>query len=72
MDLIRGSLKTSLRENDLVARYGGDEFVVAAIANPAASEHDCAHLRQRLFDMTQGAYTLSSLTLHYAGASIGV
>jgi diguanylate cyclase len=65
-------LETSLRENDLVARYGGDEFVVAAIANPASSLHDCEQLRQRLFEITQGDYILSSLTLHYAGASIGV
>ncbi|HQS03500.1 MAG: hypothetical protein B7Y07_09415 [Halothiobacillus sp. 24-54-40] len=65
-------LKTSLRENDLVARYGGDEFVVAAIANPASAQDDCEQLRQRLFDITQGDYILSSLALHYDGASIGV
>lgn len=65
-------LKTNLRENDLVARYGGDEFVVAAIASPTSTQHDCEHVRQRLFELTQGDYILSNLTLHYEGASIGL
>lgn len=58
-------LKT-LRRDDLVARYGGDEFVVAA---PGAQTDD---LRQRIEERASGSFALGSCTISYAGPSVGV
>ena len=64
-------LKNGLRASDVLARYGGDEFVVAICVDPEAVRHESA-LRERLFDLTRGQYTLEQGHLDYPGPSIGI
>lgn len=59
-------LLQALRRNDLVARYGGDAFVVATASD------DPAELHKRLTDATQGDIQLGEIHFHYPGPSIGV
>lgn len=68
-----GQLKRGLRDGDFVARYGGDEFVVFGTA-PADidPERVRTQLVERLSRLTQGQFDLGSVSLDYAGASVGV
>ena len=59
-------LTMAKRQSELVARYGGDEFVlVAEDANPD-------ELRQRLERVVAGHYDLGAVAFDYPGASVGV
>ncbi len=49
----------------LVARYGGDEFVLATLANPKST------LAQRASAATIGPFTTDRINFHYSGASMG-
>ncbi|MGC8703340.1 MAG: GGDEF domain-containing protein [Thiomonas sp.] len=64
-------LKNGLRASDVLARYGGDEFVVAICVDPEAVHHESA-LRERLFELTRGQYLLDHGALDYPGPSIGI
>lgn len=64
-------LKNGLRASDVLARYGGDEFVVAICVDPQAVHHESA-LRDRLFALTRGLYALEQGQLDYPGPSIGI
>ncbi|RYF70206.1 MAG: sensor domain-containing diguanylate cyclase [Comamonadaceae bacterium] len=68
-------LRAVLREGELAARMGGDEFVVLAEGSASADgrPNQAQALRERVFDSTVGTYTLGpTLQLPYAGASVGV
>lgn len=69
---IAKALTQGMRDGDFVARYGGDEFVAFG---PACSENHLASrevIRQRLERLTTGQFSIGSIALDYAGASIGV
>lgn len=63
---IAGRLAGHVRRGDLVARYGGDEFVVVT------EGRDQDALDQRLQSQIVGRYTCGALALDYGGASIGL
>jgi diguanylate cyclase len=59
-------LASHVRAGDLVARYGGDEFVVVT---DAAGQDD---LQRRLHEITKGLFTSGAMRLDYPGASVGL
>ena len=66
-------LEAALRGGDLVARIGGDEFVVAGTVPRETADAAADVLRQRLEDATRGRFHVGDGTsIDYAGASVGV
>ena len=64
-------LRDGLRGADLVARYGGDEFVVLAPAD--GHTQDGAALRERIEGLSRGRVVIGEgVEIDYAGASVGV
>lgn len=62
-----------LRGHDLIARYGGDEFVFVGLGSP---DDQFATVEQKLIDRireaTAGLYSLETNEISYQGPSIGV
>lgn len=65
-------LTASVRQADVVARYGGDEFVVFGLDFSNDREHGEAVFRSRLEASTQGKFPIGCMVLDYPGASVGV
>lgn len=71
-------LDAMLREGDMLARIGGDEFIVIGLgplptAEPGPGDADMiAAVSSRLNDCTIGEFELSEHTIQYSGASVGV
>jgi diguanylate cyclase (GGDEF)-like protein len=65
-------LQSTARTSDIVARYGGDEFVVAATSGHVSNATDeCYQVVNRLQTALGGRYELPGVTIDYAGPSIG-
>lgn len=69
---ICGKLQAGLRDSDLLARIGGDEFVVVGMARTASDDKGRDELRKRLEQLTRGNFNLGGFEIDYAGASVGV
>lgn len=69
---IAQALAGGMREGDFIARHGGDEFVMFGAACSDEYEASRAAIRERLERLTTGRFDLGTLSLDYAGASIGV
>lgn len=61
-----------LRDGDMAARVGGDEFVVLAVEQRGKADKAAMGLAQRLESATRGRFKLDSVLLDYGGASVGV
>lgn len=71
-DLLRqvaGRLNECVRDTDMVARFGGDEFVV--LLHNIRSEADASHVAQKLIDQISTPFKLSGRDI-IIGTSIGI
>lgn len=67
---VAARLKLAVRETDIVARYGGDEFVVLM---PDTSEEQARHVARRLVAGIRGrAFELGEGSSSQLGASVGL
>lgn len=64
-------LRRMLRDSDMAARMGGDEFVVLAAEQRDRAEEAAAALSRRLESATRGRFKLDSALIDYDGASVG-
>jgi diguanylate cyclase len=70
---IARALEGALRDADLVARIGGDEFVVAGTVPRETADAASAVLRERLQGATCGRFDIGDgVSIDYDGASVGV
>ena len=64
-------LRRMLRDSDMAARMGGDEFLVLATEQRAKANEAAVALAHRLESATRGRFKLDSALIDYAGASVG-
>lgn len=65
-------LRRMLRDSDIAARMGGDEFVVLAVEQRERADEAAAALSRRLESATRGRFKLDAALIDYDGASVGV
>lgn len=65
-------LRRMLRDSDVAARIGSDEFAVLAIEQRTKAEEAAVALARRLEGATRGRFKLDSVVIDYDGASVGV
>ncbi len=66
-------LQNQLRSDDMIARVGGDEFVVVTTAGRGRASDDIArNLTDRIDQAIIGEHDLGIIRIDYPGASIGV
>lgn len=65
-------LRRMLRDSDIAARIGGDEFVVLVVEQRERADEAGAALARRLESATKGRFKLDSALVDYEGASVGV
>jgi diguanylate cyclase len=64
-------VRRMLRDSDVAARVGGDEFVVLALEQRERADEAAAALSRRLENATRGRFKLDSMLIDYDGASVG-
>lgn len=65
-------MRNRLSHDDMIARIGGDEFVVIASATDEEAPTLANTIRNRLIEATIGQFHFGTVTLNYEGASIGI
>lgn len=64
-------LQEAIRDNDVLGRLGGDEFIIATI-DASNDRRAVDAFKTRLSALLRGRYDLSAAEIDYSGASIGM
>ena len=70
LNLVAARLKQQIRNNDIIARYGGDEFVVL-ISDPSDGERVVDKVKEKIINSITQPFSLSGHTINI-GVSIGI
>ncbi|MEV6302619.1 bifunctional diguanylate cyclase/phosphodiesterase [Actinoplanes sp. NPDC051861] len=64
-------LRASVRDGDLVARFGGDEFAVLIQSAPGTDDDEAGRVAQRIIDVLEEPFAIEARSIHVQ-ASIGL